>query len=172
MVVASNPDLAEKALMLRNHGSKPKYYHSIVGTNSRLDTLQAAALLVKINYLDEWAQKRREHAFIYNEALQDVNDITTPYIDQYCYHVFNQYTLKVPDRDKFQKFLTEKEIGSAIYYPLSLHLQKCFSYLGYSKGDLPVSEKVSKQVISLPVYPELFPQQQEYVIDMIKEFYG
>ena len=172
MVVANNSDLAEQTRILRNHGSKPKYYHSFIGTNSRLDTIQAAALLVKINYLNDWAQKRREHAFLYNEAFRDLKDVVTPYIDQNCYHVFNQYTLKVPDRDKFQKYLTEKHIGSAIYYPLSLHLQKCFAYLGHSKGDLPVSEKVAKQVISLPVYPEMLPQQQEYVIDTIKEFYG
>ncbi|MCD6460818.1 DegT/DnrJ/EryC1/StrS family aminotransferase, partial [bacterium] len=171
MVTANSTDLAEKALVLRNHGSKPKYYHRIVGTNSRLDTLQAAVLLVKINYLNDWAQKRREHAFVYNEAFNDLKNVTTPYIDRNCYHVFNQYTIKVSDRNKLQAYLTQKEIGSAIYYPLPLHLQKCFSYLGYSKGDFPVAEKVSKEVLSLPVYPELYPMQQEYVIDSIKEFY-
>lgn len=171
LIVSNDAALAEKVAMLRVHGSKQKYIHAFVGTNSRLDTIQAASLLIKLPYLNEWAQKRAHHAQIYTQAFKTVSAIKTPVINPDCHHVFNQYTICVPRRDELQKYLTDKEIGTAIYYPLCLHLQQCFSHLGYCAGDFPVAEKISRECISLPVYPELSSDQQEYVIQTIKGFY-
>jgi len=172
MITTNDPELFEKIKILRLHGEKKKYFHSIVGTNSRLDTIQAAVLLVKLSRLDQWTEQRREHGIYYNEAFRSIEQIRVPYIDPNCYHVFNQYTVRVKNRDELQAFLTKKGIGSAIYYPLPLHLQECFSSLGYKKGDFPVAERVAEEVLSLPVYPELPKEKQDYVIENIKEFYS
>lgn len=171
MITTNDHELFEKTKILRLHGEKKKYFHSIVGTNSRLDTIQAAVLLVKLLRLDLWAEQRREHGSYYNEAFSGIKQIKVPYIDPNCYHVFNQYTIRVKNRDALQSYLMKKGIGSAIYYPLPLHLQECFSSLGYKKGDFPVAERVSAEVLSLPVYPELPKEKQDYVIKNIKEFY-
>ncbi len=171
MITTDSSELFEETKILRLHGEKKKYFHSVVGTNSRLDTIQAAVLLVKLSRLDLWAQQRREHGFYYNDAFADIEQIKTPFIDPNCHHVFNQYTIRVANRDALQAFLTERGIGSAIYYPLPLHLQECFERLGYKKGDFPVAEKVAGEVLSLPVYPELPKDKQDYVIKNIKEFY-
>jgi len=170
-VTAQTPDIAEKLAILRLHGSKPKYYHSIIGTNSRLDTIQAAVLLVKLPMLDGWAAKRIENAMYYSQALSGIDGLRTPYVDPNCYHVFNQYTLRTPKRDELMKHLEANNIGCAIYYPVALHLQKCFEYLGYKEGDFPVSEKAAKESVSIPVYPELKKDQMDYVISTIKEFF-
>jgi dTDP-4-amino-4,6-dideoxygalactose transaminase len=169
MVITNDPDMAEMIRILRIHGSKPKYYHSTIGYNSRLDTLQAAILGVKLKYLDEWSKKRREHAEVYNSAFKDL-DMITPKEESFSYHIYNQYTIAVKNRDKLRKYLKEKEIGHDSYYPVPLHLQECYKFLGYKKGDVPVSERKSEEVVSIPIYPELTKEEQEYVISVIKEF--
>jgi dTDP-4-amino-4,6-dideoxygalactose transaminase len=169
MVVTNDPEMSEMVRILRVHGSKPKYYHSIVGYNSRLDTIQAAILGVKLKYLDDWSKTRRKHAEIYNSAFKDL-DIIIPKEESFNYHIYNQYTIAVKKRDELRKHLKEKEIGHDSYYPVPLHLQECYGFLGYKKGDLPVSENKAEEVVSIPIYPELTKEEQEYVISTITEF--
>jgi dTDP-4-amino-4,6-dideoxygalactose transaminase len=169
MVVTNDPEMAEMIRILRVHGSKPKYYHSTIGYNSRLDTVQAAILGVKLKYLDDWSKKRRKHAEVYNSAFKDL-DVITPKEENFNYHIYNQYTIAVKKRDELRKYLKEKEIGHDSYYPVPLHLQECYGFLGYQKGDLPVSESKAEQVVSIPIYPELKKEEQEYVISTIREF--
>ena len=171
MVVTDDEELADLVRILRVHGSKPKYYHSIVGYNSRLDALQAAALQVKLKYLDEWTEGRRRHAAIYDERLQGV-EVVTPHAETYNRHIYNQYTIRVSDRDGLQQHLKEHEIGTALYYPLPLHLQECYRDLGGREGDHPQAEGAARETISIPVYPELSAEQQEYVIEQIRSFAG
>ncbi len=175
MVVANDPHLAEKVRLLRVHGSQPKYYHRWVGVNSRLDTLQAAILLVKFKYLDDWTEARQNHAKKYEELFRDiltrVEGIKLPGVLHENRHIFNQYVIRVPKRDQLRKFLADEGIGTDIYYPLPLHLQECFSSLKYRRGDLPASEKASEETLALPIYPELQEDQQEMVVDRIKAFY-
>ena len=169
MVTANDPEMAEVVRVLRVHGSKPKYYHSTIGYNSRLDTLQAAILSVKLKYLDDWTKKRREHAEAYNSAFKDL-DMITPKEENFNYHIYNQYTIAVKNRDELRNYLKEKQIGHDTYYPVPLHLQECYKFLGYKKGDLPISEKKAEEVVSIPIYPELTEEEQEYVISTIKGF--
>jgi len=169
MVVTNDPQLSDLARILRVHGSKPKYYHSIVGYNSRLDSLQAAALQVKLNHLDEWTETRREHARTYDELLKDL-PLVTPHAETYNRHIYNQYTIRVDNRDGLQEHLKEKGVGLALYYPLPLHLQECYRDLNHHQGDFPESEKAAQETISLPVYPELTKEGQEYVVEKIAEF--
>jgi len=171
MVLTNDDGIAEKIRVLRVHGSKPKYYHSIVGYNSRLDSLQAAILSVKFKYLDGWSEARRKNAQRYDNLFKGTG-IVTPYITPANKSVYNQYVIRVEKRDDLQKFLKEKGVETALYYPLPLHLQKCYENLGYKEGDLPESEKAAKETIAIPVYPELTEGQQKYVVDSIKEFYG
>jgi len=171
MVVTNDPELAELVRILRVHGSKPKYFHSIVGYNSRLDALQAAALGVKLKYLDEWTDKRREHARIYDDMLKDL-PVSTPHAQEYNRHIYNQYTIRVKNREGLEQHLKIKNVGTALYYPLPLHLQECYRNLGYREGDFPESERAAKESISLPVYPELTLQQQEYVVARIIDVTG
>ncbi|MCD6163377.1 MAG: DegT/DnrJ/EryC1/StrS family aminotransferase [candidate division Zixibacteria bacterium] len=171
-IIATNSDgLADKLKILRVHGSKPKYYHSIVGYNSRLDTIQAAILLIKLKHLNDWHEGRRKVAHNYDKQLSGLNGVRTPYVNDYNYHIYHQYTLTVENREKLQAELKSKEIGFATYYPIPLHLQDCYNDLGYKKGDLPVSEKLAEKVISIPIYPEMPQDQQAYVIETIREFY-
>ncbi len=170
MVVTSNPELAEKVKLLRTHGAKQKYYHDIVGYNSRLDTLQAAVLNIKLKYLDNWSKKRRENAQAYNQRLKGL-EITLPKAESSNFHIYNQYTIAVKNRDGLKDFLKQKGIGCEIYYPVPLHLQKCFAYLDYKNGSCPVAEKKAWEVISIPVFPELTEQEQNYVISAIRQFY-
>ncbi|MCK4223725.1 MAG: DegT/DnrJ/EryC1/StrS family aminotransferase [candidate division Zixibacteria bacterium] len=167
MVVTNNPEMADLIRMLRVHGAKPKYYHSIVGYNSRLDTLQAAILSVKLKYLDGWTQKRREHAKVYNDAFKD-SEIITPKEEDFNYHIYHQYTIAVKNRDHLREVLKENQIGHDVYYPVPLHLQECYKSLGYKEGDLPVIEKKGREVISIPIYPELTSEEQNFVIETIK----
>jgi len=171
MVSANNQEMADKVKILRVHGGEKKYYHRIVGTNSRLDTIQAAILLVKFKYLDKWSKLRGEHGERYNSELKGVGDIVTPSKIADSNHVYNQYTIRTKKRDALQEFLKENGIGSAVYYPMPLHMQECFKNLGYKEGDFPEAEKAAKESVSIPVYPELTDEQQEYVIDKIKEFF-
>ena len=184
MVVTNNEGLYEKVKILRVHGSKPKYYHKIIGGNFRLDAIQAAILNAKLKYLDLWSQKRREHADYYDRRFKRFKEmgfaengtIETPAAVYKStrdknYHIYNQYTIGVKHRDNLQKFLKENGIGTEIYYPLPLHLQECFKNLGYEKGDFPVSSETSASVLSLPIYPELKCEQKEYIFQKISNFY-
>jgi len=175
MVVSGNPDLAEQVRRLRVHGSFPKYYHHTVGINGRLDALQAAVLRVKLKFLDEWTEKRREHARFYRELYDmyqlDRFGVSFPKEDSDVYHVYNQFTGRFPERDTLLEYLKEEGIGTAIYYPLPLHLQPCFAYLGYREGDLPHAEKAAREVMSLPIFPELTEEEQEIVVGEIRSFY-
>lgn len=171
MIVTNNEELAEKIRILRVHGSKSKYFHSMVGYNSRLDALQAAILSVKLRYLSSWTKKRQEHAELYNQLFENA-EVLTPFVEKYNYHIYNQYTIRVNNRDKLREHLKEKEIGTEIYYPLPLHLQECYRHLGYQEGDLPESEKAAKETLSLPVYPELRKEQQKEIVWHIKEYLG
>ena len=172
LCLTNDDDLAAKLRQLRVHGENPKYFHKWVGFNSRLDTLQAAVLLVKLDHLEGWSEARRKHAAYYDEALENVDGVITPYIDPKAVSIYNQYTLICERRDDLLKHLQAKEIGCAVYYPLPLHLQECFNSLGYKEGDLPTSEALAQQVLSIPVHPDLTKEQQDFVIESIKEFYS
>jgi len=172
MMVTQDEALATRLRRLRVHGGMKTYFHEEVGYNSRLDSLQAAVLLAKLHYLEEWSAARRRNAEYYNSAFAGNSDIRTPVVDAANVSIYNQYTLRVPRRDELQEHLKNKRIGSSVYYPLPLHLQPCFAYLGYSEGAFPESEKASKDVISLPVYPELTTGQLDEVISAVREFYG
>jgi dTDP-4-amino-4,6-dideoxygalactose transaminase len=169
MIVTNDPDLAEKLRLLRTHGSKNKYFHSTVGFNSRLDTLQAAILRVKLKYLDSWHETRRKNAAYYDKSFKGMN-LITPKAESYNYHIYNQYTIAVKNRDKLKEHLAQNQIGYDTYYPLPLHLQKCFEDLGYKNGDLPNSENKALEVISLPIYPGLTKEEQDFVIEKITHF--
>lgn len=173
MIVTNDPDVAEKCRIIRVHGSKKKYYHSVLGYNSRLDELQAAILNVKFPHLEDWSEKRREKAAVYSKLLKEKlgGEVVIPVEKEGNYHVFHQYTIRVQNRDQLQQFLKEEGIATMIYYPLPLHLQPVFSDLGYKEGDFPNAEKACKEVLSLPMYPELKTEQQEYVVSKIAEFY-
>ncbi len=174
MVITNSDELAEKVRILRVHGAKPKYYHSIVGVNSRLDALQSVVLQVKLKYLEKWSQKRRDNAATYyrlfaEKGLLDI--VTTPIIPDGYTHIFNQYVIRAKNRNSLKKHLENNNIGSEIYYPVPLHLQECFADLGYKNGDMPVSEKAAETSLSLPIHPELTDEMQEYVVDIIADFY-
>jgi dTDP-4-amino-4,6-dideoxygalactose transaminase len=169
MVVTNDPRLAELVRILRVHGSKPAYYHSIVGYNSRLDTLQAAALMVKLKHLDQWTEKRRKHARGYDRMLREL-PLVPPHAELYNRHIYNQYTIRVENRDGLQQHLKQKGVRTALYYPLPLHLQECYRNLGHKEGGFQEAEKAAKETISLPVYPELTGEQQEYVVQQIAQF--
>jgi dTDP-4-amino-4,6-dideoxygalactose transaminase len=172
MIVTQSDALATRVKRLRVHGGMKTYYHEEVGYNSRLDALQAAVLSAKIPLLASWSAARRKNAAYYDAAFADVDDVRTPTIDPANESIYNQYTLRVARREELQAHLREEEIGSAIYYPLSLHLQPCFEYLGYKRGAFPESERATREVISLPVYPELKQTQLDEVIDAVRGFYG
>lgn len=174
MIITNDAPLAEKVAILRVHGSKSRYYHEIVGLNSRLDTLQAAILLVKLKYLDAWSEKRRKNAALYNELFLSnglLNVVTPPFVEFENKHIYNQYVIRVQRRDKLKEFLKEKGAGTEIYYPVPLHLQECYRQLGYREGDLPNAEEAARETLALPIYPELTQSQQEMVVDFIKEFF-
>jgi dTDP-4-amino-4,6-dideoxygalactose transaminase len=175
MVVTHNPDLAERVRTLRVHGSQSKYFHKWIGINSRLDTLQAAVLLVKLRYLEKWTEERQRKAKryedLFEDLLPDVPSLRIPKTRYQNRHIFHQYVIRVPERDRLRQFLSEQGIGTDIYYPLPLHLQKCYSFLNYRPGDLPVSERASEETLALPIFPELTEEQQIYVVDRIKAFF-
>ncbi|UHA61545.1 DegT/DnrJ/EryC1/StrS family aminotransferase [Metabacillus litoralis] len=173
MIVTKHEDLAEKMRVIRVHGSKPKYYHHVLGYNSRLDEMQAAILNVKFPHLNDWSEKRRNIANRYTELLKaSLGDkIVTPVEVEGNYHVFHQYTIRVEKRDELQKFLGEQGVSTMIYYPQPLHLQPVFKDLGYKEGDFPITEKAAKEAISLPMFPELTEEQQQYVVECVTKFY-
>jgi dTDP-4-amino-4,6-dideoxygalactose transaminase len=172
MMVTQDDGMAERLRRLRLHGGSRQYFHEEVGTNSRLDTLQAAVLLAKLPYLQRWTKARKQHADRYTTAFRAHPEICPPATDPANDHIFHQYTIRVPRRDGLQAHLKAKGIGHSIYYPLALHLQPCFASLGYRRGSLPVAERAMESVISLPVYPEMTEQQQDTVIDAVQSFYA
>jgi dTDP-4-amino-4,6-dideoxygalactose transaminase len=174
MVTANEKNLAEKLRNLRVHGAENGYYHLSIGYNSRLDTMQAAILLAELPYLDNWNKKRKENARLYSDLLKDIEEIDCPYVSRKHKHIFHQYTIRIKNnrRNELVSFLARKGIGSKVYYPLPLHLQKCFSSLNYKKGDFPVSEVAAEEVLSLPIFPELNDEEIKYVCDSIKAFIG
>ena len=171
MVITNAPEIAEKVNMLRNHGSKQKYYYLIPGFNSRLDELQAAILRVKLRHIEKWISERRRKAAFYVRLLKGVEGVETPYEAPWGFHMFNYYTIRVRNgRGELQKSLASHGIATAVYYPLSLHLQEVYRSLGYKSGDFPRSEQAQEQVLSLPIYPELEEKQVEEITKVIKDF--
>ena len=170
MIITNDAQRAEKLRILRNHGSNPKYYHKVIGGNFRLDALQAAIITVKLKHLDNWTSGRQRNAQKYNQLFSKANlPVVLPKIatDR---HIFNQYVIRVSQRNELQAYLQKKGIGTEVYYPVPLHLQECFAYLGHKPGDFPESEKAANETLALPIFPELTEQQLEYVVDSIREF--
>ena len=174
-VTTDDDAFAKKLLALRVHGSEEKYYHKYVGLNSRLDGFQGAILRVKLPHLDSWTNKRRSNADLYRRLFTDLGlteQISLPVERVNAKHIYNQYVIRVPGRrDELRTYLTGKGIGTDIYYPVPLHLQECFAYVGYGPGDMPQSEKAACETLALPIYPELRPAQQEFVAETIAEFF-
>jgi dTDP-4-amino-4,6-dideoxygalactose transaminase len=180
MVVTDDDALAERLRLLRNHGAKPKYYHKLVGGNFRLDTIQAAVLLVKLRHLDAWHSARQANADRYRalfrqSGLLERGDVGLPQVmDQtpaVRSHIYNQFVIRSPKRDALRSFLTAEGIGTEIYYPVPFNLQECFADLGYRAGDFPESERAARESLALPIYPELTSEQQTYVVDRIAAFH-
>jgi dTDP-4-amino-4,6-dideoxygalactose transaminase len=173
MCVANDPALSERMEILRVHGGKPKYFHSLIGGNFRMDELQAAVLNVKLRHLDTWTEGRQRNAAFYDEAFAHADlgrAVQTP-AKGTGRHIYNQYILRVRDRDLLRQHLTAAGVGTEIYYPLALHQQKCFAYLGHRTGDFPESERAAEETLALPIFPELTGTQLQYVVDMIAGFY-
>ncbi len=178
MVVTDDETLAERLRLLRNHGAKPKYSHKLVGGNFRLDTIQAAVLLVKLKHLDAWHKARQEHADRYRELFRQaglVGQVGLPEVVDGApgirSHIYNQFVIRSLRRDALRDFLTAQGVGTEIYYPVPFHLQECFAALGYRAGDFPESERAARETLALPVHPELTPEQQAYVVDQIGAFH-
>jgi len=171
MIVTNDEQLYDQLIIMRDHGQKPQYYYKYVGGNFRLDPIQAAALLVKLPHLDEWSQARRCNADYYNKKFAETR-VKTPYVSPDYVSIYNQYVIRIPKRDEVTDHLKKNNIGFGIYYPLPMHLQECFAHLGYKEGDLPESEKAAKEVLALPIYPELTDEMKDYVADTILAFLG
>src|SRR3989344_8385370 len=171
-IVTNNEEIAEKAAMLVDHGRKKgeKYTHSAIGQNFRLDALQAAILASKLKYLEKWTESKRVTAKFYNSELEGV--VITPFEEPYTKHVYYVYTIRIQKRDDLKKYLESKGIATGIYYPIPLHLQEAFKELNHKENDFPVAEKVSKEILSIPIYPELSQEQKNYICNSIKEFFG
>jgi dTDP-4-amino-4,6-dideoxygalactose transaminase len=170
LCTTNDEELAGKLRALRVHGSTVKYFHDSVGLNSRLDALQAAVLRVKLRHLDAWSEARGRNAKVYRELLQGT-EVTCPQATDYqTRHIYNQFVVRSDRRDELKSFLADCGIGTEIYYPLPLHLQKCFAYLGYGEGDFPVSEALARETLALPIYPELTPEDIEYVSRCLIDF--
>jgi dTDP-4-amino-4,6-dideoxygalactose transaminase len=176
-IVTNDDQLAERARMLRQHGSKKKYYHEMIGYNSRLDSIHAAILSIKLKHLEEWTQRRIEIAKTYQRLFEEKKlPIKYPKVEKKGYrsHVYHQYVVEFEDektRDRVRDHLTKNEIGTALYYPLPLHLQKCFAEYGYKQGDFPVAEKLSKTTLALPIFPELTDEEIQFVVEKISEVF-
>lgn len=172
LVSTDDGALADRVAKLRVHGGRQMYHHETVGTNSRLDALQAAVLRTKLDHLDRWTEARRDHAGVYDEMLADLDEVRVPAVDPGNVHTYNQYTVRARDRDALREHLADRGIGSAVYYPAPLHLQPCFRELGYARGDFPVAERLCGEVLSLPVFPELGEDRARRVAEAVREFYG
>jgi dTDP-4-amino-4,6-dideoxygalactose transaminase len=171
MIVTSDDAAADRLRRLRLHGGAKQYHHDEVGTNSRLDTLQAAVLLAKLPHLARWSTTRREHAAYYTKAFAGIAEVQPPAVDPANEHIFHQYTIRVERRDDLQAHLKKEGIGHAVYYPLPLHRQPCFQHLRYKEGSMPESERAAREVLSLPIFPELTRAQLDRVIDAVRGFY-
>jgi dTDP-4-amino-4,6-dideoxygalactose transaminase len=171
-IFTNDAALAEKVKMMANHGQRIKYHHDVIGVNSRLDTLQAAILLVKLKYLNDYESRRNDVANFYDDALSGVAQIIIPARAKNSTHVFHQYTLQTERRDELKKYLEEKGVPSMIYYPVPLHFQKAYRKEGFGEGSFPVTEQLSKTVISLPIHTEMKPAELEYMAEQIKIFYA
>jgi dTDP-4-amino-4,6-dideoxygalactose transaminase len=180
VVTTNNPEYAEHMRHLRNHGSPRRYYHDEIGWNTRMDAIQAAVLRVKLPHLTEWNNRRRQHAATYDRLFMDAglasnredSAVHLPFVSPHAHHVFHQYVIRAQRRDELRRFLAKRNIETEVYYPLPLHLQPCFIHLGYQEGDLPQSEKASREVLALAMFPELTEQEQHWVVQSIAEFYG
>jgi dTDP-4-amino-4,6-dideoxygalactose transaminase len=177
LITTSDAELAGKLRAMRAHGARRKYFHDTVGINSRLDTLQAAILMVKFRHLEVWTEARRRNAERYRRLLGesgmvDAGHITMPQDAGAGRHVYNQFVIRARRRDKLRQYLKERGVGTEIYYPLPLHLQDCFGYLGYKRGQLPVAELASEEAVAIPIYPELQAAAIDYVVDSIGSFYA
>ena len=172
MIVTQDEALSQRLLRLRTHGSVRTYLHEEVGYNSRLDALQAAVLGAKLPHLARWSARRRANAAYYDAAFADLPEVVTPHVDPLNESIYNQYTIRVGRRDALQTHLKARGIGNAIYYPLPLHLQPCFAYLGYREGSCPEAERAAREVISLPIYPELTRSQLDEVAEAVRAFFG
>ncbi len=171
LVVCNDEKLAAKIRLMRDHGQNPTYYYHFVGGNFRLDPIQAAALLVKLPHLNEWSQARRKNAEYYNNKFSGTS-IVTPYVHSDCTTIYNQYVIRIQNRDEIAAELRKNNIGCAIYYPVPLHLQECFAYLGYKAGDFPESEKAANEVLALPIYPELTDDMKAEVVAAVLKIIG
>jgi dTDP-4-amino-4,6-dideoxygalactose transaminase len=183
LVTTNDAARAEHVKKLRNHGSSQRYYHDEIGWNSRLDSIQAAILRVKLKHIEDWNRKRRERAEAYDllfktaGLLSPLGTQSTPKVrlladSEQSFHIYHQYVIRVQKRDELRALLTERKIGSEVYYPVPLHLQKCFAYLGYGEGSLPVSERAAREVLALPIFPEIAPEEQSAVVSAIADFYS
>jgi dTDP-4-amino-4,6-dideoxygalactose transaminase len=180
IVTTNDSAIADHMRRLRNHGSPERYLHTEFGWNARMDAIQAAVLRVKLQHIEEWNQRRREHAETYGRLLESAGLMSgassTPvrilHRSPDALHVFHQYVIRAQRRDELRKFLADRGIGSEIYYPIPLHLQPAFAYLGYKEGHLPEAERAAKDVLALPIFPELTVEEQRRVIGAIAEFYS
>ena len=175
MVVAQDEQRAERVRVLRVHGSKPKYYHPLIGGNFRLDALQAAIINVKLSHLDDWSAARQSNADRYRRLFEEAGltrdgRVGLPQVAAERRHIYNQFVIRVPRRDELRKFLKENHVATEVYYPVPLHLQECFAYLGYREGDFPASETAAKETLALPIYPELSEEQARHVAGCIARF--
>jgi dTDP-4-amino-4,6-dideoxygalactose transaminase len=174
LCTTNDPELAERMRVLRVHGGKPKYFHALIGGNFRIDELQAAVLRVKLKYLDDWTLGRQRNARFYDRAFAEqvpAPRLATPRAPACGRHIYNQYVVRVERRDALREFLAKRQIGTEIYYPVPLHLQECFAYLGYRRGELPQSERAAAETLALPIYPELSEAQLTAVVASVADFY-
>jgi dTDP-4-amino-4,6-dideoxygalactose transaminase len=169
MMVTQSADFADRVRLLREHGARPKYHHSRVGTNSRLDALQAAILRVKLRHLDRWSESRARNAATYDRLLEGAR-VGRPDRDPRARHIYNQYVIRSEKRDELKQFLSDRGIGTEVYYPVPLHLQECFAMLGHQPGDMPHAEAAARETLALPIYPELSEEQIKYVAQCVREF--
>jgi dTDP-4-amino-4,6-dideoxygalactose transaminase len=173
MLVTNDPALAQRLRRLRVHGGATEFHHDEIGINSRLDALQAAILRVKYKYLDEWSEARREKASFYTRLLEETGlnvEFTPPFVRSSVRHIFHQYVIRASQRDEVIKHLLRHGIGSKVYYPVPLHLQNCFAYLGHRNGQFPEAERAAKETLALPCFPEITEEQQRYVVDVLAKF--
>lgn len=177
MVVMQDEALTERVSILRGHGSKPKYYHPLIGGNFRLDAMQAAIVTAKLAHLDAWSAGRKANADRYRTLFEEAGltgngTVQVPLEEPGGRHIYNQFVVRVPRRDELRAFLGENKIGTEVYYPVPLHLQECFADLGYGEGDFPQSERAAKETLALPIYPELSDEQLGYVVDKVGDFFA
>jgi dTDP-4-amino-4,6-dideoxygalactose transaminase len=175
MCVTNDDALSAKLRMLRVHGMEPKYHHAIIGGNFRLDEIQAAVLLVKFRHLENWHAGRQQNALYYDRAFREAGltaRVVTPTARPGYRHIYNQYVIRVPDRDRLRAYLAECGVGTEVYYPVPLHMQQCFAYLGHGPGDYPESARAAQETLALPIYPELREEQLQYVVDSVVAFYA